>query len=192
MKPLRKSGQWKTTCASAVMCIQQDLLHCFYVPCTISQHGKYFSTSHLPNDWQALLFTRSTRCLFSISLLLKQTNKRELTCYHKLWVHLLVQILFSILIVRSTRDLFREGLVRKWPQQFKTLQLGFILTIDRGTLEEYYALWGAWTNLGGVKRRCMWSSVALDYLRWDVAVMVLEYQWEETLLCREPCGPGCL
>lgn len=40
----------------------------------------------------------------------------------------------------STRDLLMEDLLRKWPQQFKTLQVGFILGINTGTLEEYDAL----------------------------------------------------
>lgn len=45
-------------------------------------------------------------------------------------VLLLAWILSSVLLVSSTRDLFRESVLRKWPQQFKTLHLGFILGID--------------------------------------------------------------
>ena len=117
MMPLRRSGQWKSACASAVVCIRQDLLIAFAFLALSA--WQVFLISHPPDDSQALSFTRSARCLFCISLLLKQTNKRELTFYHKPWV-LLAWILFSILIVSSTRGLFREGL-RKWPERFKTL-----------------------------------------------------------------------
>ena len=58
----------------------------------------------------------------------------------------------TTLIVRSTRDLLRPQRKVCWekrPQQFKTLLLGFILSTDRGTLEEHYALWRIWSSLEG-------------------------------------------
>lgn len=142
-----------------------------------------FSTSCPPRDSH---IPQGVCSLF----LLKQTNKSELTCHHKLWVFLLVQILFSLLVISFTRALFREDLLRKWPQHFKTLQLGIILGIDSGILEEYkfceeleLIFWG---------RAFLYVVIYGTWLlemRHDKGGGVKETVGRHTL-CREPCGRG--
>lgn len=117
------------------------------------------------SQWLASFVTHTFHKVSVLYFIAFEANKQK-----GVWGRRLVQILFSILIVRSTRDLLREGLVRKWPQQLKTLQLGFLLTIDRGTLEEYYALWGAWTNLGVLR------GVVCGHL-WHLTTWDETWQW---------------
>lgn len=118
----------------------------------------------------ASFFTHTFRKVSVLYLsLLKGTNKSELTCYHKLWVSPCTDS-FSIHVVSALRDLLRESLLREWPQQFTTLQLGFILVIDTGTLKECNALLRTWADFLGLRVSLCGR---LWYLRWDMTMVMV-------------------
>lgn len=128
LMPLRRSGEWRqrapkqscasnrTSCVALCSLLYQSAWPLFF----------HFTSSR----WLTSLLSHSTRCLFSILFLLKQTNKSELTCHHKLWV-ILAQIFSSILMVRSMRFIQRRS-SEKMSSQFKSLWPIFILGIDSG------------------------------------------------------------
>lgn len=102
----------------------------------------------------------------------------------------LAQILFSILVIGFTRALFREALLRKWPQHFKNLQLGIILGIDSGILEEF--------KFCEELELIFWGQAFLYVVICGPSLLEMRHDkgggGKETVgrytLCREPCGQG--
>lgn len=113
--PLRKSGQWRQR-APEQSCVC-DRTSCVAL-CSLHCRSAWPLFFHLTSSQRLMsLLSCPTRCLFSILFLLKQTNKSELTCHHKLWV-ILAQIFFPF-SWSDPWDLFREGLLRKWLHSLK-------------------------------------------------------------------------
>lgn len=144
--PLRTSGQWQAAC-SVQPCVSVGSPALLSCPLDYPSAWQVFF-HFMSSQWLAGFVIHTFHKVSVLYFIAFEANKSELTCYHKLGVLPLAQIPF-FLSRSSMGDFCREGLLRKWRQQFKKLQLGLILGIDSGTLQEKDAPWRIWADFLG-------------------------------------------